>query len=662
MGKSGQTSSAWEDAIDSSEDETQEIARISSDIEKTRSQVDDNEDPNNRTRCTPERIRRVSYRLKPEKRSDSPSLSDIEEENVKTIFKNKPEADLSLLYARGSDKEIQERTYRILLPLLRKLVALYKKHAHLDKSGDLQMACAVCTELTHFRGWEALFLHTKEYWKSCLHQHKGYYRALSDAFRAENFWPKPSEPISWPPVLLVENSGVNFDGSLRKWRGLNGEEVPLTIKDLQIEEIIAVYNQAGKNEKSVVVYPVSQVGRVDAVGLNKILENGGSTDKGVSSIRLPNGDKPIANGKLEQCMNLRLSNGDKLRRRSTIALEDIANLKKAAEEEVDSDESDQSTCSSESENDYEDNHPLTKRASLERAVKLLEKFSESFQGSKDLCAFPHSLPFRKSKMLQEMDAKFQEDLKVSGAKGAAVNPEIRAQLEKIDQQLHKEKLQWLKDIHGIREQCEITGDSEPRARTGLERQVHMMRKGKTKFAQCEKLEQEQFKLHQRHLKHIEYKKKRQLIQDSQKRCDALLAAWQFEQKTFGKQAEIARLHRNILNTHYKNDKIKAQLSRQIYDSINGGLPMQKSSCLTKHMMCALAESDTESDDDCSYKGKTKVVNWSPRPDVWCSSSGFHELLGDVYLPWGVCDEEKWKFISIAEDQDRDDNGDKNVMI
>eukprot|EP01018_Ginkgo_biloba_P001083 Gb_18585 [translate_table: standard] len=57
-------------------------------------------------------------------------------------------------------------------------------------------------------------------------------------------------------------------------------------------------------------------------------------------------------------------------------------------------------------------------------------------------------------------------------------------------------------------------------------------------------------------------------------------------KTFGKQAEIARLQSNILNNHYKNDKIKAQLYRQIYDSIN-------------------AESDTELDEDCSYKGKTE---------------------------------------------------------
>eukprot|EP01018_Ginkgo_biloba_P003791 Gb_27333 [translate_table: standard] len=94
----------------------------------------------------------------------------------------------------------------------------------------------------------------------------------------------------------------------------------------------------------------------------------------------------------------------------------------------------------------------------------------------------------------------------------------RAQLEKNDQPLHKKKLQWFKDMYGNFEQCERTGGNEPHAHTGLEIHIHLRRKEKTKFEQCEKFKEQ---LPQRHLKHIEYKKKRQLIQDGQKQYDAV---------------------------------------------------------------------------------------------------------------------------------------------
>ena len=54
--------------------------------------------------------------------------------------------------------------------------------------------------------------------------------------------------------------------------------------------------------------------------------------------------------------------------------------------------------------------------------------------------------------LKEMEVRFQKNLNKYRGLGASGNEKLKTQLNEIENQLKKERLLWLKDITGVREQ------------------------------------------------------------------------------------------------------------------------------------------------------------------------------------------------------------------
>eukprot|EP00249_Psilotum_nudum_P015126 c25178_g1_i7 orf=986-2284(-) len=371
------------------------------------------------------------------------------ESSCMSVFADRPnDADIKGLYIDGDKSEVEERSHRILFPVVAELVRRYKEHGELEKKDEFRLACAVCPDVVQFRGWVPLLIHAQKFWKSFRHQHRGYYKALKEVFRIEEFEPLQPEPLPFPPVLLVENAGLNFDGSLRRWRGLQGEEVPENIRDIEIEEVLAVYKKGDQDVRGVLVFPSSEVGFVDANKLNHVLETCPNLNEWIK-FRIAEGGDPENYG----CSSKSCTSTGSLGEGSVETQRTKLNQEK---------DKFQTTSAKNLHDNYGEHRPLGKRASLtelksmDMADSIMEKWSESFARSKGCCAFSHLWPFRKSQKLREMDAKFQEDLQRFKFQGVASNDVLRAQLEAIEKQLCKERLLWLKEINEVREQIKTS--------------------------------------------------------------------------------------------------------------------------------------------------------------------------------------------------------------
>lgn len=82
--------------------------------------------------------------------------------------------------------------------------------------------------------------------------------------------------IIWPPVVIIENTKTHFDQEQRIWKGLENEEIRNFLKGfkgIQYNRVIALYNRNGNRGKSIVSFPASPSGYMDAQTLCELLEH-----------------------------------------------------------------------------------------------------------------------------------------------------------------------------------------------------------------------------------------------------------------------------------------------------------------------------------------------------------------------------------------------------
>ncbi|KAJ7295615.1 hypothetical protein O6H91_14G032600 [Diphasiastrum complanatum] len=420
---------------------------------------------------------------------------------------------LRVLLEEFNSSIAEEKSYRTLMPVARKLVALYKEQRQLEEQKKPRIPCVLCKGDVFFRGWPAFMIHQEKYWKTYPHHHRGYFRALKEVRIAEGLEPDPAKQQIWPPVLIVDNSGPTFDGSLRRWRGLQGEDIPANLKDLKLEEVLAVYSQGNNpDEKSVIVFPPSEVGMIDARQLDLQLKR--CEQVKVDWIRLPEKRSPepasdTSNPVDNQCI-----------------LEDPNRFECKEDDAYDDDYP--ASCSSECLAEYLD---------AKRAKKLMDRWSQSFQESNKLVGFTLPRPFRKSTELREMDSKFLRELKDLESRSPKNKQYIRIQLEEIEKRLKKERLAWLKEIDDVEEQLSITSLDlhKQRASEEFENDIIAMQK--------EKIAQRRHNAVKKNMDDLSCiycnKTLRQLVQAEQRRL-ALIAAYQLEENCYRRQAELAR--------------------------------------------------------------------------------------------------------------------------
>jgi hypothetical protein len=49
-----------------------------------------------------------------------------------------------------------------------------------------------------FKGWDALLIHAENYSKHHIHEHRGYFRAMKEAFLPDDGKQAPSSKAGWP--------------------------------------------------------------------------------------------------------------------------------------------------------------------------------------------------------------------------------------------------------------------------------------------------------------------------------------------------------------------------------------------------------------------------------------------------------------------------------
>ncbi|MCO5564268.1 hypothetical protein L7F22_017927 [Adiantum nelumboides] len=476
--------------------------------------------------------------------------------SITAVFESRPDETLlsaellSTLYCPDcSDKGVEERAHRILLPLVQAQVGLFKENPHLEASGEFRIACAVCPQQTLFRGWSALHIHAQKFWKCFPHQHQGYSKALTEVLQAEKVGSLAvaanTDGLAWPPILLVDNGTgkTTFDGSLRRWRGLQGMDVPCTLNDMELEEVLAIYKKRKGDDRDVVVYPASEIGLLDADKLTDVLDQ-----------------NPLLAG----CLKVRVS-------------KDEAHLKNSPKEHSCAEDGHgmHQPCRIENEEknavrtefNYEKHHPLGMWATLKeirdsgRVDAILGKWAKGLAIGKEHL-FAYKWPFQKSKKLRDMDAKFQESLSKRHKSGAAGSEKLKLQLDEIDKQLRKERLLWLKEISGVREQFEeLEKDiANEEAQKDLERRILQMNLEKEMDEESDEELEELFSQRLRR-GHALHRKRQQSIQEKERNREMLLRGWRYEENNFRKQAECAKEERDCLTKSLEHEEMLDSISR-----------------------------------------------------------------------------------------------------
>ncbi|KAI5064318.1 hypothetical protein GOP47_0020988 [Adiantum capillus-veneris] len=500
----------------------------------------------------------MSLKSKGHHRSGAHIKSADASSSVAAVFESRPDETLlsaellSTLYSPDcSDKEAEDRAHRILLPLVKAQVSLFKENPHLETIREFRIACAVCPQQTLFRGWSALHIHAQKYWKCFPNQHQGYSKALSEVLQAEKVGSlaaaATTDGLAWPPVLLVDNGAgkTTFDGALRRSKGLQGMDVPCTLNDMELEEVLAVYKKRKGDDRDVVVYPASEIGLLDADKLTDALDQ---------------------NPHLAGCLKVRVS-------------KDEAQLKSSLKEHLYADDDGHETYRREKENDdkasgavhsefdYEKHRPMGTWATLKeirdsgRVGLILGKWAKGFAKGKE-----HSLaykwPFQKSRKLREMDEKFQESLRRHHAAGAAGSEKLKLQLDEIEKQLRKERLLWLKEISGVREQFEdVEKDiANDEAHKDLDRRIVQMNLEKE---MKEESDEELEELFSHRLKQglALHRKRQQNIEESERNREMMLRGWRYEENNFRKQAELAKEERDCITRSLEHEEMLDSISR-----------------------------------------------------------------------------------------------------
>ncbi|KAH7437974.1 hypothetical protein KP509_05G099000 [Ceratopteris richardii] len=370
-------------------------------------------------------------------------------QKVAAVFESRPDEDLltpelldSLYSPDCTPEEAEARAYRMLLPVVKAQVELFKENPQLEPNSEFRIACAVCPQKNIFRGWSALHIHAQKYWKCFPHQHHGYSKALTEVLQSQRVGPLAAaaitDALTWPPVLLVDNGGgkTTFDGKLRRWKGLQGVDVPHTLNDMELEEVLAVYKKRKGDERDVIVYPASEIGLLDADELTDLIDN---------------------DPRLAGCLKVRVSKDEAQPKRSSQGHSNARIEHERCGIHRRETEKSEESHAVDSEFDYEKHRPLGTWATLKEIREcgkvdlIIGKWAKGLAG-KNHPSFTYNWPFEKSQKLKDMDAKFQESLRKYYRCGAAGKEKLKLQLDEIEKQLKRERLLWLKEISGVQEQ------------------------------------------------------------------------------------------------------------------------------------------------------------------------------------------------------------------
>lgn len=99
--------------------------------------------------------------------------------------------------------------------------------------------------------------------------------AATTLLPAKRKYTHSEERIVWPPVVIIENTLTNWDAERKTWKGLENEEIRSFlkgVKDLQYGRVMALYGKQGNRGKSLVIFPATPLGFMDAQALCECLE------------------------------------------------------------------------------------------------------------------------------------------------------------------------------------------------------------------------------------------------------------------------------------------------------------------------------------------------------------------------------------------------------